>query len=248
VPYKFLKGVKTRNLLVNNRAITLSMRILLVEDDPRIAQALAETLCDRQYQVDVAEDGEIGWNYLQSITYDVILLDVMLPKLDGIQLCQRLRQAGMRTPVLMLTARDSSNDKVMGLDVGADDYVIKPFDLAELTARIRALLRRGNNSLSPVLEWGDVRLNPNNCQVFYREQLLSLTPKEYQLLELFLRKPQRLLNRRQILDHLWSFEEPPGEETVKVHLKELRKKLTKAGAAPDFIETVYGMGYRLKTR
>ncbi len=222
------------------------MRILLVEDDTRIAGALAETLRDRQYQVDLAEDGESGWNYLQSITYDVILLDVMLPKLDGIQLCQRLRQKGIQTPVLMLTARDSSNDKVMGLDAGADDYVIKPFDLAELAARIRALLRRGNTTAPPVLEWGNLHLNPNNYQVFYGEQSLSLTPKEYQLLELFLRKPQRVLSRQQILDHLWSFEEPPGEETVKVHLKELRKKLRKAGADPDFIETVYGMGYRLK--
>ncbi|WP_066121758.1 response regulator transcription factor [Geminocystis sp. NIES-3709] len=222
------------------------MRILLVEDDSRIAKPLAETLSDCQYQVDVAEDGEVGWNYLEILNYDVIILDVMLPKLNGIQLCQRLRQANIQTPVLMLTARDSSQDKVLGLDAGADDYVVKPFDLAELTARIRALLRRGNNTFPPVLEWGDLRLNPSNYEVFYGKQLLSLTPKEYQLLELFLRKPQRVLSRRQILDQLWSYEEPPGEETVKVHLKDLRKKLRNAGISSDFIETVYGIGYRLK--
>ena len=128
------------------------MRILLVEDDQRIAIALVETLQDRQYQVDLAQDGEAAWEMLQSFSYELVLLDVMLPKLNGIQLCQRLRKAGIQTPVLMLTARDSSNDKVLGLDAGADDYVVKPFDLAELTARIRALLRRGKLGLPSVLE------------------------------------------------------------------------------------------------
>ena len=173
-------------------------------------------------------------------------MDVTLPKLNGIQLCQRLRKAGIQTPVLMLTARDSSSDKVLGLDAGADDYVVKPFDLAELTARIRALLRRGNAVLPTVLEWGDLRLNPSNYEVSYGENLLHLTPKEYQLLELFIRKNKMVLSRSLMLDHLWSFEDPPGEETVKVHIKDLRKKLRIAGAPPDFIETVYGVGYRLK--
>jgi DNA-binding response OmpR family regulator len=222
------------------------MRILLVEDDQRIAIALMETLRDRQYQVDLGEDGEAGWEFLQAFSYELILLDVTLPKLNGIQLCQRLRKAGIQTPVLMLTARDSSGDKVLGLDAGADDYVVKPFDLAELTARIRALLRRGTAVLPTVLEWGDLRLNPSSYEVSYGENLLHLTPKEYQLLELFIRKNQMVLSRSLILDHLWSFEDPPGEETVKVHIKDLRKKLRIAGAPPDFIETVYGVGYRLK--
>jgi DNA-binding response OmpR family regulator len=222
------------------------MRILLVEDDQRIAIALMETLRDRQYQVDLGEDGESGWEFLQAFSYELILLDVTLPKLNGIQLCQRLRKAGIQTPVLMLTARDSSSDKVLGLDAGADDYVVKPFDLAELTARIRALLRRGTTVLPTVLEWGDLRLNPSSYEVNYGENLLHLTPKEYQLLELFIRKNKMVLSRSLILDHLWSFEEPPGEETVKVHIKDLRKKLRIAGAPPDFIETVYGVGYRLK--
>jgi DNA-binding response OmpR family regulator len=183
---------------------------------------------------------------LQAFSYELILLDVTLPKLNGIQLCQRLRKAGIQTPVLMLTARDSSSDKVLGLDAGADDYVVKPFDLAELTARIRALLRRGTALLPTVLEWGDLRLNPSNYEVSYGENLLHLTPKEYQLLELFIRKNKMVLSRSLMLDHLWSFEDPPGEETVKVHIKDLRKKLRIAGAPPDFIETVYGVGYRLK--
>jgi DNA-binding response OmpR family regulator len=183
---------------------------------------------------------------LQAFSYELILLDVTLPKLNGIQLCQRLRKAGIQTPVLMLTARDSSSDKVLGLDAGADDYVVKPFDLAELTARIRALLRRGTTVLPTVLEWGDLRLNPSSYEVNYGENLLHLTPKEYQLLELFIRKNKMVLSRSLILDHLLSFEEPPGEETVKVHIKDLRKKLRIAGAPPDFIETVYGVGYRLK--
>jgi DNA-binding response OmpR family regulator len=222
------------------------MRILLVEDDQRIAIALMETLRDRQYQVDLGEDGESGWEFLQAFNYELILLDITLPKLNGIQLCQRLRKAGIQTPVLMLTARDSSSDKVLGLDAVADDYVVKPFDLAELAARIRALLRRGTVVLPAVLEWGDLRLNPSSYEVTYGENLLHLTPKEYQLLELFIRKNKMVLSRGLILDHLWSFEEPPGEETVKVHLKDLRKKLRIAGAPPDFIETVYGVGYRLK--
>ncbi|MEA5534257.1 response regulator transcription factor [Crocosphaera sp. XPORK-15E] len=224
------------------------MRILLVEDDERIATVLAASLKEQRYMVDVAEDGEKGWEFVEVLPYDLILLDVMLPKLDGISLCQRLRQAGYTTPVLMLTARDTSEDKVMGLDVGADDYVVKPFDLPELAARIRALLRRGNVSLQPVLEWEQLRLDPSIYEVNYADKPLHLTPKEYSLLELFLRNYNLVLSRSAILDHLWSLEDPPSEEAVKVHVKDLRKKLRKVGAPPDFIETVYGLGYRLKQR
>jgi two-component system, OmpR family, response regulator len=222
------------------------MRILLVEDDDRIAQALAEALTDRYYTVDVAADGEAGWDFAQACPYDLIVLDIMLPKLDGISLCQRLRSFGFKMPVLMLTARDTSTDKVIGLDAGADDYVVKPFDLPELSARIRALLRRGNSTLPPVLEWEQLRLDPSKCEVAYAGKLLHLTPKEYSLLGLFLRNSGRVFSRREIIDHLWSFEDPPSEETVKVHLKELRKKLKAVGAPANLIETVYGLGYRLK--
>ena len=146
----------------------------------------------------------------------------------------------------MLTAKDSSTDKVMGLDAGADDYVVKPFDLRELMARIRALLRRGNAILPPVLSWENLRLDPSNCEVTYKEKLLHLTPKEYRILELFLRNSHRVFSRSEIIEHLWSFDELPGEETVKVHIRSLRQKLKLAGAPADVIETVYGLGYRLK--
>ncbi|GAB4306196.1 MAG: hypothetical protein Fur0025_48200 [Oscillatoriaceae cyanobacterium] len=221
------------------------MRILLIEDDDRIAEPLAEALTDNHYVVDIATDGDEGLNFAESLSYDLIILDVMLPRIDGIKLCRQWRQAGNRTPILMLTARDTSSDKVLGLDAGADDYVVKPFDLPELLARVRALLRRGDAALPPVLEWELLRLNPNNCQVEYNGKLLHLTPKEYSLLELFLRRGNRILTRSQILDNLWSFEEPPGEETIKVHLRSLRQKLKTAGASANFIETVYGLGYRL---
>ncbi|WP_199249244.1 response regulator transcription factor [[Phormidium] sp. ETS-05] len=221
------------------------MRILLVEDDDRIADPLAEALTDNHYMVDIATDGQEGLNFAASLPYDLIILDVMLPRIDGIKLCRQWRQAGNKTPILMLTARDTSSDKVLGLDAGADDYVVKPFDLPELLARVRALLRRGETALPPVLEWERLRLNPNNCQVEYNGKLLHLTPKEYSLLELFLRRGSRILTRSQILDNLWSFEDPPGEETIKVHLRSLRQKLKTAGASANFIETVYGLGYRL---
>jgi DNA-binding response OmpR family regulator len=221
------------------------MKILLVEDDNRIVNALVEALTDQRYIVEVAHDGEEGLNFAETLTYDLIVLDLMLPKLSGITLCQRLRQAGNKTLVLMLTGRDTSTDKVLGLDAGADDYVVKPFDLPELLARIRALLRRGSVSLSPVLEWGWLCLDPNQCEVRYQDKQLDLTPKEYALLELFLRNGTRVLSRQVILERLWSFDDIPVEETVKVHLQKLRRKLKAVGAPANLIETVYGLGYRL---
>jgi len=223
------------------------MKILLVEDDPQLADPLIEILQDKQhYTVDHVTDGETGWDFIEATSYDLILLDLMLPKLDGISLCQRLRRGGYMTPVLMLTARDSSGDRVLGLDAGADDYVVKPFDLPELFARIRALLRRGNTNLSPLLEWRGLCLDPSSCQVTYEGELLHLTPKEYGLLDLLLRQKGRLVSRSTIIDRLWTFDDIPSEETVKVHLKALRRKLKAVGAPADLVETVYGLGYRLK--
>ncbi|WP_424096819.1 response regulator transcription factor [Moorena producens] len=222
------------------------MRILLVEDDERITDALAEDLTDQHYVVDVANDGQVGRELVESFSYDLILLDVMLPKIDGITLCRKLRSQGDLTPILMLTARDTISDKILGLDAGADDYLVKPFDLGELSARIRALLRRGNTTLPPVLEWDALRLDPSTCEVFYEDRLLSLSPKEYALLEFFLRHPRRVFSRAQILENLWSFERLPEEATVKAHIRGLRQKLDAAGAPSDLIETVYGLGYRLK--
>lgn len=222
------------------------MKILLIEDDDRIAEALAEALSDRNYSVDIAGDGSLGWEFILAFTYDLIVLDLMLPQVDGITLCQQLRQRGYSTPVLMLTAKDTSLDKVIGLDSGADDYVVKPFDLPELMARIRALLRRLDTHVSLCLEWGNLRVDPNTFQATYQEQPIELTPKEYRILELFLRNVRKTWSRGEILENLWSFEEPPGEETVKVHIRNLRQKLRSAGADANFIETVYGLGYRLK--
>ena len=221
------------------------MKLLLVEDDERVAEALAEDLTDQNYVVDVASDGEAGWELVEVFAYDLLLLDVALPKLSGVSLCERLRSCGYSMPILLLTGRDTSEDKIMGLDAGADDYVVKPFDLQELAARIRALLRRGGSTMPPVLEWGDLNLDPGTCEVTYVGQPLHLTPKEYCLLELFLRHGRRVFSRSAILEQLWSFESPPEEETVKAHIKGLRQKLKLVGAPVDFIETVYGLGYRL---
>ena len=222
------------------------MRLLLVEDDELIAEALVNALSDQRYVVDVAYDGQEGRELVEIFAYDLLLLDVMLPKLNGITLCQQLRSQGNRIPIILLTALDASTDKVMGLDAGADDYVVKPFDLQELLARIRALLRRGSSTLPPVLEWRNLHLDPSNYEVTYEGRLLNLTPKEYSLLELFIRNSRRVYSQSAILEQLWSYEELPEEDTVRAHIKGLRQKLKAVGAPADLIETVYGLGYRLK--
>uniref|UniRef100_UPI0018E5A2F3 response regulator n=1 Tax=Cyanothece sp. BG0011 TaxID=2082950 RepID=UPI0018E5A2F3 len=155
------------------------MKILVVEDDENIIIPIEEYLDEQNYIVEVASDGQAAREFLDVFDYDLIVLDIMLPKLDGISLCQQLRANGCKTPILMLTARDTIQDRVKGLDAGADDYLIKPFDLEELSARVRALLRRGETSLPPVLTWGDLSVDPSSCEVTYKQQILSLSPKEY---------------------------------------------------------------------
>lgn len=222
-----------------------TMKILLVEDDCPTASALADTLTSYQYGVDLATDGEMGLQLAESFEYDLLLLDVMLPKLDGISLCRQLRAEGYQMPILMLTAKDTSSDRVLGLEAGADDYVVKPFDSPELIARIRALLRRGKGMPSSVITWENVSFDSTNSEVTCNEKPLHLTPKEYCLLELFLLNPKRLFSRSAILSRLWDFAESPGEETVSSHIYSLRQKFKAAGAS-DMIETVHGLGYRLK--
>ncbi len=222
------------------------MRILLVEDDVSLAETLTEALTDQLYVVDAIADGEVAWKQTQVLEYDLIVLDVMLPGLDGVSFCQRLRSHGHQMPVLMLTARDTTTDKVAGLDAGADDYVVKPIDLPELFARVRALLRRGAAPSPPILAWEKLQLDPSTYEVSYDGQLMHLTPKEYSLLELFLRNGRRVLSRSAIIEHVWSLKDPPEEETVKAHIKSLRHKLRTVGSPSDFIETVRSMGYRLK--
>ncbi|MEL7522410.1 MAG: response regulator transcription factor, partial [Cyanobacteria bacterium J06553_1] len=185
------------------------MRILLVEDDTRLAETLAEALNDQRYVVDIAADGETGWHQANILEYGLILLDVMLPELDGISLCARLRSHGSEVPILMLTACDTVHNEVSGLDAGADDYVVKPVDLQKLFARIRALLRRGSGNASPILEWGDLQLDPSTYEVSYALNPVRLTPKEFALLELLLRNGRRVLSRSVMLEHAWSLDSPP---------------------------------------
>jgi diguanylate cyclase (GGDEF)-like protein len=222
------------------------MKILCVEDNVEFADQLTDLLKAERYTVDVATDGQEGWELAESTNYDLILLDIMLPRLDGIRLCQQIRRQGNSVPVLLLTARGTNDDKVLGLDSGADDYLVKPVGLQELMARIRALLRRGKNTVQPpILEWGDFRLDPNTHEVKYGELKLLPTPKEYALLELFLRNSQQTFSRNAILENLWSLEaDIPGEDTVKCHIKGLRNRLKAVGAG-ELIQTLYGLGYRL---
>ena len=230
------------------------MRILIVEDDVQLSEVLAEALSRRQYVVEVARDGDAAWNLVEAMSYDLIVLDVTLPKINGIQFCQRLRQMGNgdqrlsknTVPILMLTARDTVADKIIGLDAGADDYVTKPFNLEELMARVRALLRRGSSNSDIALSWKNLQLNPSTHEATYNEKLLCLTPKEYALLELLVKSGRRLLSRSHIIEQIWSFDSSPVEETVTSHMRGLRHKLKALGAPEDFIETVHGLGYRLK--
>lgn len=223
------------------------MRILVVEDDEILQDVLLKSLTNQNYVVDVAEDGLLGWEYCQSSEYELVLLDVGLPELDGISLCAKLRQENYATPIILMTAKDAKDERIRGLDAGADDYLIKPLDLEELHARIRALSRRGEVVPSTVLEVAGLKLDPTSCEVTYRDRLLKLTPKEYNLLELFLRNPSRVFSRGQILDRLWTFDDPPQEDSVKAHIKGLRKKLKQTGAI-DWIENVYGIGYRFNPK
>lgn len=223
------------------------MRILLIDDDEILMEALANKLIENHYAVDIATTGEMGWEFLCLFNYDLVLLDWMLPDVEGIEICKQIRAKGYEMPIMLLTARDRNIDKVKGLDAGADDYVVKPFNFDELTARIRALLRREIHVSSPILKWQDLSLDPKTHQVKCHQELLPLTPKEYGLLELFLRHPQQVFSPGAIIDSLWAGEDPPGEEAVRTHIKGLRHKLKASGMAKDTIETVYGVGYRLKS-
>jgi two-component system, OmpR family, response regulator QseB len=221
------------------------MRILLIEDDDRIANPLAEALRHQNHGVEIARDGIEGWDYAIAVQYDLILLDLMLPRLDGITLCKRLRAHGTQALILMLTAKDTTTDKVIGLDAGADDYLVKPFKLEELAARIRALSRRSGDARPSILSYAKLQLDPSTYVVTYAETVLALTPKEYRILECFLRSPVQVLSRAALLDKLWDLDQLSGEETIKTHITNLRRKLKEAGCPENAIETVYGVGYRL---
>ena len=224
------------------------MRILIVEDDDRIAQPLAEDLKHQHHAVDIAGDGIEGWEYAQAGNYDLILLDLMLPRLDGITLCKQLRASNSNAFILMLTARDTTTDKVIGLDAGADDYLVKPFELEELSARIRALSRRPTELQQHILRYGKLEINQALHTLTYAGTLLNITPKEYLIIECFLRNPAQVFTRSMLLDKLWELDRVSGENTIKTHITNLRHKLKIAGSKEAMIETIYGVGYRLQAR
>ncbi|MFQ4136119.1 PAS domain S-box protein [Nodosilinea sp. PGN35] len=222
------------------------MKVLVVEDEATVAQAIEALLVSHRYAVDIATDGLEGLEMAEAYSYDLMLLDIGLPGIDGMSLCQRLRSRGMQTPVLLLTGQDvEAHAKAVALNAGADDYVTKPFDAEELLARLQTLLRRGDLKALPVLQWGALSLDPSRLQVSYGNALLNLTPKEYTLLEVLLRHAPNILSAFAILEQGWNALENPSDEAIRTHVKEVRKKLKAAGAPEDFIKTVHRQGYRL---
>ena len=222
------------------------MRLLLVEDDAPLCQALGRLLRQWGYAVELAADGPTALGLCDREAFDLVILDLGLPGCDGLEVCRRLRQGrGPQPLILMLTAWDSSADKVTGLDVGADDYVVKPFDPGVLRARVRALLRRSSRPLTTALSWGSVRLTPGDTRLNLGEQELELTRKEALLLETLLRAAGRSCSKTELLEASAAGSREVGEETIKAHMRNLRAKLAASGAPPDLIETVYGIGYRL---
>ena len=230
----------------------ITMRILLVDDEVKLTQALAQLLSEQQYVTDVAHDGVSGLDMGRAEVYDVLIIDVMLPGMSGYEIVRTLRDEGVSTPTLLLTAKDAVDDRVQGLDSGADDYLVKPFATTELLARIRALTRRTGDVMgTKELAVGEFRLNLLTRQVSCRDAAIHLTAKEFQLLELFLRNPGQVLPKELILDRVWGLEAPLDTNAVEIYVHFLRKKLLSfeaTGGEPlgCSIETVRGVGYVLK--
>jgi two-component system response regulator MprA len=222
--------------------------IAIVDDDGAIRTALGRALRMENYDVELFEDGTSALKSIQLRAPDAIVLDLQLPDIDGLEICRRIRRAGDATPILMLTARDAVNDRVEGLDVGADDYLVKPFDLAELLARLRALLRRSSvaEGDETVLRFEDLTLNPQTREVLRGARLIELTKIEFDLLELFLQHPRQVLTRDQILDLVWGYNFDSGTNSLAVYIGYLRRKLEEKEEA-RLIQTVRGVGYALRT-
>jgi two-component system OmpR family response regulator len=221
------------------------MRVLMVEDDVKMAGLVRRGLVEDGHAADVASTGEDAVWMAQAHPYDAIVLDVMLPGLSGFETCKQLRSAGVWAPVLMLTARDGVDDRVAGLDAGADDYLTKPFSFAELLARLRALARRGSFERPAELVVGDLRLDPATRRVWRGDTEVALSPKEFALLETFMRRPGQVLTRLQLLEHAWDFAYENRSNVVDVYLRYLREKLDRPFEKSSF-ETVRGVGYRLR--
>jgi DNA-binding response OmpR family regulator len=220
------------------------MRILVVEDNKRLNDSLCMTLQDDGYAVDPAYDGLDGEEMARMGVYDVIILDIMLPNKDGLEVCRALRSKRISTPILLLTARDELDDRVRGLDSGADDYLVKPFEVDELRARIRALLRRESSNRSGLLQVADLVMDPATRQVWRAGQPVELTAKEFSLLEYMLRHPNHLITREMAESHLWSQDQVVTSNVVDVYIRRLRRKLDEPHAI-KLIETMRGAGYRL---
>ncbi len=221
------------------------MRVLVVDDDPAVSGALNRALRLEGYDVSLAGDGPVALEQIAVRPPDAVVLDVGLPTLDGLEVCRRLRAAGDDTPVLMLTARDAVNDRVQGLDAGADDYLVKPFALAELLARLRALLRRRPEDTAELLTFGDLRLDPVTREAKRGDRPFSLTRIEYDLLELLLRHPRQVLTRELILDRVWGYTFDSGTNSLAVYIGYLRRK-TELDGEPRLIHTARGVGYVLR--
>jgi two-component system OmpR family response regulator len=223
----------------------VSVRILVVEDELKMASLLRRGLVEEGHAVDVARTGDDALWMAGAAEYDAIVLDLMLPGVDGLEVCRRVRESGVWAPVLMLTARDAVADRVAGLDAGADDYLAKPFSFAELLARIRALVRRGGSERPAVLEVGDLRLDPATRRVWRGPIEVKLSAKEFALLETFMRRPGQVLSRYQLLEHAWDYAYENRSNVVDVYVRYLRDKVDRPFGR-DSLETVRGAGYRLR--
>lgn len=220
------------------------VRVLIVEDEPRMAALIKQGLEEESYAVDIVDNGADVFLWVDSAAYDLILLDIMLPGLNGLEVCRQLRARGHQMAILMLTARDALTDKVQGLDSGADDYLVKPFAIEELTARLRALARRDSGNKSALLQVADLTLDPATKLARRAGQDIALTAKEYALLETLMRHPDQVLSREQIIDHVWNMEYESNSKLIEVYIHSLRKKID-ASHADALIHTVRGLGYKI---
>jgi DNA-binding response OmpR family regulator len=220
------------------------MRILITEDEKDLADAIAKGLRRQGYAADIALDGEDALFMADVNCYDLVILDLNLPKIDGVEVCRRLRQTNTSVGILMLTARTGLEDRVKGLEYGADDYLLKPFHFPELLARLRAILRRKGEQRHVILRSGELVLDPNTQQGYYRDEKLTFTSREFAIMEYLLRKAGRIISQEELLEHVWGEEVNSFTQAIKVHMNNIRKKLRAAGAA-EIISTVKGRGYML---